>query len=70
VLKTAAGRIGVLVRAARRAAGLENAEIVQQTLIHLNEINEFDEQPVEVSAVPSLDTVPCDKAALLLERAD
>jgi hypothetical protein len=35
-------------RAARRAAGLENADVVQQTLIHINEINDFDEQPIPI----------------------
>jgi hypothetical protein len=36
-------------RAARRAAGLENADVVQQTLIHLNEIGA--EQPIEAELV-------------------
>jgi len=36
-------------RAARRAAGLENADIVQQTLIHINELDA--EQPIEAEVV-------------------
>jgi hypothetical protein len=36
-------------RAARRAAGLENAEVIQQTLIRINEINDCDEQPIPIA---------------------
>jgi hypothetical protein len=43
-------------RAARRAAGLENADVVQQTLIHLNEIGA--EQPIEAELVTTLDESP------------
>jgi hypothetical protein len=36
-------------RAARRAANLENAEVVQQTLIHINEaIEGYDSEVIEV----------------------
>jgi hypothetical protein len=45
-------------RAARRAAGLENADVVQQTLIHLNEIGA--EQPIEAELVTTLESQPCD----------
>jgi len=45
-------------RAARRAAGLENADFVQQTLIHLNEIDA--EQPIEAELVTTLESPPCD----------
>jgi tRNA(Ser,Leu) C12 N-acetylase TAN1 len=45
-------------RAARRAAGLENADVVQQTLIHLNEIGA--EQPIEAELVTTLESLPCD----------
>jgi len=40
-------------RAARRAAGLENADVVQQTLIHLNEID--TEQPIEAELVTTVE---------------
>src|SRR5260370_11827373 len=40
-------------RAARRAADLENGEVVQQTLIHLNEID--TEQPIEAELVTTLE---------------
>jgi hypothetical protein len=36
-------------RAARRAAGLENADVVQQTLIHINELDA--QQPIEAEVV-------------------
>jgi hypothetical protein len=39
-------------RAARRAAGLENADVVQQTLIHINELDA--EQPIEAEVVTML----------------
>jgi len=38
-------------RAARRAAGLENAEVVQQTLIHIND-EDFDSQIIDLNLVP------------------
>jgi hypothetical protein len=39
-------------RAARRSAGLENAEVVQQTLIQLNEqIEGFDSEPIEATVL-------------------
>jgi hypothetical protein len=40
-------------RAARRAAGLEKADVVQQTLIHLNEIGA--EQPIEAELVTTVE---------------
>jgi hypothetical protein len=41
-------------RTARRAAGLESAEIVQQTLIQMNEqIEGFDSEPIEINALPA-----------------
>jgi hypothetical protein len=40
-------------RAARRAAGLENADVVQQTLIHINELDA--EQPVEAEVVTTVE---------------
>jgi hypothetical protein len=41
-------------RAARRSAGLENADVIQQTLIQLNErIDGFDSEPIEINALPS-----------------
>jgi hypothetical protein len=40
-------------RAARRAAGLENADVVQQTLIHINEIDA--EQPIEAELVTTVE---------------
>jgi hypothetical protein len=36
-------------RTARRAVGLENADVVQQTLIHINELDA--EQPIEAKLV-------------------
>jgi len=45
-------------RAARRAAGLDNADVVQQTLIHINEIDA--EQPIEAELVPTLESLPSD----------
>ncbi|PYL72840.1 MAG: hypothetical protein DMF26_15660 [Verrucomicrobia bacterium] len=45
-------------RAARRAAGLENADVVQQTLIHINEIDA--EQPIEAELVTTLESPVCD----------
>ena len=44
-------------RAARRAAGLENADIIQQTLIHINELDA--EQPIEPEVVTSSDVPEC-----------
>jgi hypothetical protein len=44
-------------RAARRAAGLESADVVQQTLIHLNEIGA--EQPIEAELVTTLEAPQC-----------
>ncbi len=44
-------------RAARRAAGLENADVVQQTLIHLNEIGA--EEPIEAELVTALEGPQC-----------
>ncbi len=41
-------------RAARRAAGLENADVVQQTLIHINEIDA--EQPIEAEVITTLES--------------
>jgi hypothetical protein len=41
-------------RAARRAAGLENADVVQQTLIHINELDA--EQPIEAHLVPTIES--------------
>jgi hypothetical protein len=38
-------------RAARRAAGLENAEVVQQTLIHINDEG-FDSQVIDLNLMP------------------
>jgi hypothetical protein len=38
-------------RAARRAAGLENAEVVQQTLIHVSD-EDFDSQVIDLNLVP------------------
>jgi hypothetical protein len=40
-------------RAARRAAGLENAEVVQQTLIQINEaIDDFDQpRPIQAELI-------------------
>jgi hypothetical protein len=38
-------------RSARRAAGLENAEVVQQTLIHIND-EDFDSQVIDLNLVP------------------
>ena len=40
-------------RAARRAAGLENADVVQQTLIQINEaVDDFDEpRPIEANLI-------------------
>jgi hypothetical protein len=38
-------------RAARRAAGLENAEVVQQTLIHINDEG-FDSQVIDLNSMP------------------
>jgi hypothetical protein len=40
-------------RAARRAAGLENADVVQQTLIHINELDA--EQPIEAELVTTVE---------------
>jgi hypothetical protein len=45
-------------RAARRAAGLENADVVQQTLIHINEMDA--EQPIEAKLVATLESSECD----------
>ena len=39
-------------RAARRAAGLENAEVVQQTLIHINEPG-ADSEVIDLNLVPA-----------------
>jgi hypothetical protein len=40
-------------RAARRSAGLENVEVIQQTLIQMNErIEGFDSEPIEINALP------------------
>jgi hypothetical protein len=44
-------------RAARRAAGLESADVVQQTLIHLNEIGA--EEPIEAELVTTVESPPC-----------
>ena len=44
-------------RAARRAAGLENADVIQQTLIHINELDA--EQPIEAEVVTSIDVPEC-----------
>jgi hypothetical protein len=38
-------------RAARRAAGLENAEVVQQTLIHINDEG-FDSEVIDLNLAP------------------
>jgi hypothetical protein len=38
---------------ARRSAGLENAEVIQQTLIQMNErIEGFDSEPIEINPLP------------------
>jgi hypothetical protein len=44
-------------RAARRAAGLENADMVQQTLIHINELDA--EQPIEAELVTTVEAPQC-----------
>ena len=41
-------------RVARRAAGLENADVVQQTLIHIDEMGA--EEPIEAELVTTLET--------------
>jgi hypothetical protein len=42
----------------QRAAGLENADVVQQTLIHVNEIDA--EQPIEAEIVTTVEAPQCD----------
>jgi hypothetical protein len=49
-------------RAARRAAGLKNADVVQQTLIHLNEIGA--EEPIEAELVTTLEGPQCSGVGL------
>ena len=44
-------------RAARRAAGLENADVIQQTLIHVNELDA--EQPIEAEVFTPIDVPEC-----------
>ena len=44
-------------RAARHAAGFENADVIQQTLIHINELDA--EQPIEPEVVTSSDVPEC-----------
>jgi hypothetical protein len=44
-------------RAARRAAGLDNADVVQQTLIHINELDA--EQPIEAELVTTVEAPQC-----------
>jgi len=39
------------------AAGLENADVIQQTLIHINELDA--EQPIEAEVVTSIDVPEC-----------
>jgi hypothetical protein len=45
-------------RAGRRAPGLENADVVQQTLIHINELDA--DQPIEAQLVTTLEAPHCD----------
>jgi len=44
-------------RAARHAAGLENADVIQQTLIHVNELDA--EQPIEAEVFTPSDVPEC-----------
>jgi hypothetical protein len=44
-------------RAARLAAGLENADVIQQTLIHVNELDA--EQPIEAEVFTPIDVPEC-----------